>query len=204
MRIIKAGLSRKAPDLVGKAEHVEEKMTGNANFPTPTPSVDELKNARLTLVSAIAAAQNKGLAEVATRNAAATKLAEILTALSRYVNSASGGDVTKAVSSGFELAQRRNPIEQLNAPAKFEGRTATIQGQIDLRWKPVFGARLYFVYMCEGDPAGEGKWQQIGMVSHGRFVAQGLEPLKMYSFRVTPVGRIGEGPVSEIVTARAA
>lgn len=59
--------------------------------------------------------------------------------------------------------------------------------------------RMYFVYMLEN-----GVWKSIGMVSKARFTAAGLITDKQYSFRVAAVGRIGEGPVSQEVTAKAA
>lgn len=200
MQIVKAGLKSAKPDgLVGKSEHIEAQMTGNANFPTPSPKVTDLASARALLVSAIAEAQSGAHAAIATKNAAAKNLAQLLTKMARYVNSVAAGDVEKAVSSGFELAKRPEPIDHLDAPTKFEGRTAAIAGQVDLRWKGVDGARMYFVYMLEN-----GVWKSIGMVSKARFTATGLTTDKQYSFRVAAVGRIGEGPVSQEVTAKAA
>ncbi len=200
MQIIKAGLkSAKPADLVGKSEHIEADMTGNANFPTPSPKVSDLTAARTSLVAAISEAEGGAHAAIATKNAAAKTLAQLLTKMARYVNSVAAGDVAKAVSSGFELAKRPEPIDHLEAPTKFEGRTAAIAGQVDLRWKSVYGARMYFVYMLEN-----GVWKNIGMVSKARFTAAGLTTDKQYSFRVAAVGRIGEGPVSQEVTAKAA
>lgn len=205
MQIVKAGLEKLKPaDLVGKSEHIEGAMTGNANFATPTPSVAQLTAARTALVAAIAAAESGAHAAIASKNAAAKNLATLITKMSRYVNSVAAGDVDKAVSSGFELAKQPDPIDHLNAPTKFEGRTAAIAGQVDLRWKSVYGARVYFVYMSETDPNAGGTWKNIGVSSKGRFVAKGLKTDQFYSFRVTAVGVVGEGPVSEMVTAKAA
>ncbi|MBK7084299.1 MAG: fibronectin type III domain-containing protein [Flavobacteriales bacterium] len=49
-----------------------------------------------------------------------------------------------------------------------------------------------------------GTWEQVGMVSRGRFTVTGLTSGTLYSFRVTAVGRVGEGPLSETVVAKAA
>ena len=55
MQIVKAGLKDAKPaDLVGKSEHIEAEMTGNANFPTPSPKVSDLTAARTALVVAAA------------------------------------------------------------------------------------------------------------------------------------------------------
>ncbi|MBP6696071.1 MAG: fibronectin type III domain-containing protein [Flavobacteriales bacterium] len=204
MEIIKAGLKGlKAPELVGKAAHVLDSMTGNANFATPSPSLAEVTAARAALVTAIAEAESGAHAAIAVKNASAKALARLLTAMSRYVNSAAAGDVAKAVSSGFELAKTPDPIDHLDAPAKFEGSTAAIAGQVDLRWKGVRGARMYQVYMCDTDPA-TGVWKPIGLTSRARFTAAGLITHKLYSFRVAAVGVVGEGALSDVAAAEAA
>ncbi|MBP6390168.1 MAG: fibronectin type III domain-containing protein [Flavobacteriales bacterium] len=202
MEIIKAGLKGlKAPDLVGKTAHVLESMTGNANFANPSPSLADVTAARAALVTAIAEAEGGAHAAIAVKNASAKALARLLTAMSRYVNSAAAGDVEKAVSSGFELAKTPDPVDRLDAPTRFEGRTAAIEGQVDLRWKGVNGGRMYFVYMSRNNG---GTWEQVGMVSRGRFTVTGLTSGTLYSFRVTAVGKVGEGPLSETIVAKAA
>lgn len=205
MKIIKAGLERlKAADLVGKSEHVETKMTGNVNFATPTPSLADVTAARTALAAALKEAQGRATAAIATKNAAAKTLRDLLVKLARYVNSVAGGDVEKAVSSGFELAKSPDPIDKLEAPSKFEAARGTIAGEVDLRWKGVRGGRLYQVYMCEGDPTTSETWTEAGLCSRGRFTVKGLVSDKAYSFRAAALGAVGEGPVSETVMAKAA
>ena len=205
MRIIKAGLDGlKKADLVGKCEHVEGKVTGNVNFATPTPSLASVTAARIALSAALVEAQGGAHAAIATKNEAAKKLSSLLVQLARYVNSVAGGDVDKAVSSGFELAKTPDPIDKLEAPSKFEAARGTIAGQVDLTWKGVRGGRLYQVYICDGDPTTDGKWSIVGMTSKARFTVKGLVTDKNYSFRATALGVVGEGPVSETVTAKAA
>lgn len=205
MRIVKAGLQGlKASDLVDKSAHVEAEMAGNANFATPTPSLTEIAAARTALSAALTAAQSRASAAIATKNATAKTLRSLLVKLARYVNSVAGGDVEKAVTSGFELAKKPDPIDKLEAPSNFEASTGAIAGQVDLRWKGVRGGRLYDVYICDGDPTSTGVWTKAGMTSKARFTVKGLIRHKAYSFRVTALGAVGEGPASEIVTAEAA
>lgn len=205
MRIVKAGLKGlKAPDLVGKSAHVEDEMTGNANFATPSPSLADVTAARAALVSAIAEAQSGAHAAIARKNEAAKELATMLVKLARYVNSVAGGDVDKAVSSGFELAKVPDPIDKLEAPSKFEGATGAIAGEIDLRWKGVRGGRLYAVYVCDGDPTTSNAWTAVGTTTKARLTVKGLITDRKYSFRTAALGVVGEGPVSDVVTAKAA
>ena len=205
MRIIKAGLDGlKKADLVGKSEHVESKMTGNVNFATPTPSLADVTAARIALSTALKEAQGRATAAIATKNEAAKTLSTLLVKLARYVNSVAGGDIDKAVSSGFELAKLPDPIDKLEAPSKFEAARGTIAGQVDLTWKGVRGGRLYQVYICDGDPTTDGKWSIVGMTSKARLTVKSLIRNKAYAFRVAALGVVGEGPVSEIVSAEAA
>jgi len=204
MRIIKAGLTGlKAPNLVAKSAHVEEAMTANANFATPTPSIAELTAARIALTAAIMEAQSGAHAAIATKNEAAKTMARLITALSRYVNSATD-DVTIAVTSGFGLAKKPDPVEQLEAPTNYVGNTGTLAGEIKLRWKGVRGARMYQTYICDGDPSTDGVWRPAGLSSKGRITITGLITDKLYSFKTAALGVVGEGPLSEIATAKAA
>ncbi len=201
MRIVKAGTQNLKPaELVGKSEHVEAEMTGNVSFATPTPSIASITAARIALSAAIKAAEGGAHAAVATKNQAAKNLANMLTKLARYVNSVAAGDVDMAVSSGFELAKLPDPIDKLEAPTRFEGTTGAIAGQVELRWKGVRGARLYQVYICDGDPTTTGTWRHAGMSSKARFTVRGLLNATKYAFRASAIGVIGEGPVSEAVT----
>ena len=204
MKIIKAGLTGlKAANLVAKSAHVEEAMTDNVNFATPTPSIADLTAARLALTAAIIEAQGRASAAITTRNEAAKTMARLITALSRYVNSATD-DVSIAVTSGFSLAKLPDPVEQLDAPTNYVGGRGNLAGEIKLRWKGVRGARMYQTYICEGDPSTDGVWRPAGMSSKGRITITGLITDKLYSFKTAALGVVGEGPLSEIATAKAA
>ena len=110
-------------------------------------------------------------------------------------------EAPERLATAFPRLWRLDPIDHLDAPSKFEGRTATIEGRVDLRWKGVHGGRMYFVYMSKDNGA---TWEQVGMVSQGRHTVTGLASGTLYSFRVSAVGSVGEGPVSETVVAKAA
>ncbi len=60
------------------------------------------------------------------------------------------------------------------------------------------------MYICDGDPTTDGKWSIVGMTSKARLTVKSLIRNKAYAFRVAALGVVGEGPVSEIVSAEAA
>ncbi len=206
MNLIKAGTSDlNAEALIAKAEYVEGMLQGNADFPTPNPSIATVTAAREALVAAVAQAESRATAHVAERNALTKVLRQHLVNLARYVNNVAAGDVSKAVSSGFELAKRPEPSTKLAAPMGFEVRISEFAGCLNLNWKPVEDARMYQVYMCSTDPTDlNAEWTVVTVSSRTRVRISGLTPGKFYSFRVTALGRVGEGPASEVSGRRAA
>jgi hypothetical protein len=205
MKLIKAGTSTlSAEALIGKSEYVEGKMTTNANFPTPNPSIATLTAAREALVAAIAQAESRAMADIAMRNERALVLRNLLVNLARYVNNVAQGDVDIALSSGFELAKKPEPSTTLGVPMKLEVRLSDFEGALNVSWKGVEDARMYQVYMNATDPSDANAWTVVAVSSRTRVRITDLAPGKFYSFRVTALGRIGEGPASEVSGRRAA
>ena len=193
-----------AEQLIALSEYVEGKMTGNPNFTTPNPAIADVTAARELLVTAVAQATSRSFADIAVRNAQTLVLRTLLVNLARYVNNIALGDVDKAVSSGFEPAKKPEPSTHLDAPVKLETRMSAFEGCVDLLWKRVEDARMYQVYINAGDPQDATKWTMSTVSSRTSTRIAGLEPGKFYSFRVTALGRIGEGPASDVVSGRAA
>ena len=64
-------------------------------------------------------------------------------------------------------------------------------------------ARIYWVGICEGDPSSEESWKLQGPFDHCRNIElTGLEPGKLYYFRVKCFGAGSESPWSAIVSLR--
>ena len=120
------------------------------------------------------------------------------------MNSVAGGDLSMALSSGFEEAKGHEPVVELEASQELRGRMSDYTGRVDLRWKTVRGARMYQVYMTAGDPNNAAGREVVGVSSRTTRSASDLDSGKFHSFRVTALGAAGEGPYSEIVTSRAA
>lgn len=205
MNLIKAGTSNlNADKLIALSGYVEGKMKSNPNFPTPNPSLATVTAAREALVVAVEEAKSRAIAATAVRNQLTIELRTLLVNLARYVNNVSAGDVEKAVSSGFEPAKRPEPSTHLEAPTKVEVAMGDYEGSVDLNWKGVKDARMYQVYVGETTADGTIKWT-LGVVgSRTRARINGLVRFKNYSFRVTALGRVGEGPASETVSCHAA
>ena len=147
--LIKADVQRLTPDqLVGKAGHIVDSMTGNASFPTPDPKLSDVTAAQTTLVQAIEDAKSFSRPSIVAKKVAAEVLRDLLANLAAYVNLTAGEDLNAAVSSGYEQAKTPSPII-VEAPTALVARTSTEFGAIDLSWPRVEGVRMYFVYMTE-------------------------------------------------------
>lgn len=201
MQLIKADVGKlKAGEIVDKAAYVLEKMTGNGDFPTPTPALSEISAMAAKLTASAKAAESGAHEAIRNQQLDLKAMRGLLSALAKYVNSASLGDLAKALSSGFEAAKGHEPIVHLEAPENLRTVRNFKKGEISLRWKPVHGARLYRVYT----PNAQGEWTSNEFSSKARITLSALESYKEYAFMVTAVGAAGESAFSGKITAVAA
>lgn len=203
MKLIKANLHNlNATQVAAKADYVVSKMSGNASFPTPTPTMLVLTAAISKLRDFIASANSGAHEAIADRDLQAGVVRKLMATLVEYVNLTSGSDLVMALSSGFEQVRKPEPAI-LGTPENVRSKPSAYKGCVDTGWDRVPGARMYQVEMCEGDPD-KGTWAAVGTSSRASLRAKGLVSGGLYSFRVKALGAAGEGPVSEIVTSRAA
>lgn len=203
-KLIKADVTEMpASDLVGKAGYVLDHLRGNPHFPTPFPTLDAVEEARTRLMNDLREAESFARAAIALKNASADRLRAMLTTLASYVNVASNGDILVAVSSGFEACKKREAVA-LTAPAVFTARRGDYEGSIDLSWRRVPGIRMYNVYMTSGNAADPDGWTCVAHSSRIRCSIRNLRRSGYFSFCVTAVGAAGEGPRSQVSTAKAA
>ena len=204
MRLVKADLHElNAPAMIARGEFIVSKMTGNINFPTPSPALATVTTAIDALGVLISKAVGGAHEDIDARDLALVEVRNMLTALCYYVNYTSGADLGMAITSGFEPVREPAPITLL-APRDFTAFSALgFAGCIELKWRRVAGANLYHTFVCEGDLA-EPKWTLVGSSTRARLRAMDLVPGKLYSFHVVALGASGVGPASEIVSSRAA
>ena len=102
-----------AEDLVAFANTVKTAMTGNANFPTPNPTLAAFGTLITTASTKIAAHNTaKAAAEtaLADRDAALASLRGSFSLLGDYVQNTSGGDATKIESAGMDVRAAAAPV----------------------------------------------------------------------------------------------
>ena len=112
MAIAKVSLSfARATDgnLVIFGDSVIAKMTGNAEYPSPTPSLASVQTSLTALQNALADAKDGGPAKTAAKNAAREVLLNKLRSLALYVQQECGDDLVALLSSGFEANKALTP-----------------------------------------------------------------------------------------------
>lgn len=191
MAILKGGTARLNPrSLVFFTRRLINKMTGNANFPDPDPSLADL-TAKLTEFENLAtAALNGGRAEVYNRNESAKELKAMLRTLADYVSLVAKGNGTLILSSGFDVRSEPEPAPPLTNPRGLEASRSSRSGEVTLDWTTVPNALNYQVEFTTTDPnLPEVNWVQSGVSSKSKYSVDNLSVGQYYWFRVKAYGR---------------
>ena len=190
--------------LLALIRNIVAKMTGNPNFATPAVKLSDMTALADALEAAIEDATNGSRQSKLVRNALMEQGREMLRVQADYVRSVCAGDVVKLDSSGFELAKQREPIGIPGTAKDMQALFTNRRGNVDLRWKSVYGAHGYQVWMTDKDPAIEANWQAIGYTTRVRHTVSDLDSLKAYWFCVSAIGTAGEGAQCDPAIGRAA
>ncbi len=200
MKQVKTGLSRlTVPEKVALAEQLKTKLTGNANFTTPVPTLAQIEAGRVTLnqayVAKVVARLNVNQA-IVDEGAASAALDELITRLAAYVQAQSAGDEAKIVTSGFGVRNAPAPVGLPAQPGNLRAATKGASGTANLSWEPVRGAASYEVQLT-ADPGTEASWQPTATVTKSSALLTDLEPASKCWFRVRAIGAAGAGAWSD-------
>lgn len=199
MSQIKKGLARlNATALVARALFIEQRMTGNAAFPDPIPSLADVAAAREALSAAITDAVDGGRTARAIRNARRADLKLLLDQLAGHVASRAEGNELAILSSGFEVRRRNAPIPELFAPVDLRAAMSMHPGRVDLLWNPVRGAVTYHVQVNRSGPEDANAWDLVAVSTKARASVNGLASAKHAWFRVAAIGTAGLSPWSDV------
>jgi hypothetical protein len=184
------------PELLAYGRKVQTKLQEGATFNPLDGKITMLAGALDALDARIKDVDQK---ETALEQAGAQleqqreTVINILASLGAGVEHLAEGDTTIVLASGFDVQAERAPVGPLGAPQNLRVATADQEGQINVRWSKVHGARAYIV---ECAPESGGEWKQAGVITKASFTLTGLESGKKYRVRVCAVGSAGQGPWS--------
>lgn len=185
-----------------KARQIVTAMTGNPNFATPHPTLAQVTAATDELDAAYSDAQ-------AARQTAMTKtsilrekedaLEGVLRHLAAYIESVGGDDESKILSAGVNLRSANNSTPSLAPPGSLTATEGDHDGEIDLTWDKVKGAKTYVVERS-ADPPSPASWSHEAVALKSSATVNGLASGSRYWFRVAAVLSSGQSGWSDPAT----
>ena len=174
-------------------------MTGNANFPSPTPSLPDYAAVIANLTAKHAAYLSlleQVKAALDDRNAAEALYDAATTQLGAYAEGATGGDLGKLASGGFPTRKIPAPLGPLDEVRNLSVQAGAHEGTLRAKWKPTRGAKSYEVQVCPDPIAPEG-WRSVEPTSNSRYTIGGLNSGTKIWVRVRAIAKGPAGPWSD-------
>lgn len=191
----------KEDELLVAARTIVTAMTGNGNFPNPTPAIEEVEALLDDFSDKLAIARKRGSPEdTAVKDESIPPLISALQKLGYYVNSVADGHTSAILSSGFPTTAQAvgsvvpSPVENVRLS---DGRQT---GQMRLDFNKQDKIRVYeYCYRKVESP--EAAWSDRFSTtsSRGNIIAP-LEPGQLYEVKVRAVNTKGAGDWSQIVS----
>ena len=199
MSLVKLELSKKTnSELVISCENVVTKMTSNANYTTPNPTLAFIAALILAFKTSIENALDGGKALKAIQAQKRKDLLSGMGLLAAYVQFASGGDATKITSSGMGVRNSRTPAVLPDTIINLKAFTGEVFGTVRLLWKAQKGIKSYVIeYSVNPDPSTG--WVHLYVCSSSRFTAANLPKAAKVWIRVAAVNTAGQGGFSDPV-----
>ena len=130
---------------IARAKQIVNALTGNPNFPTPTPALPTISAATVALTTAeadVQAIRQSGKEKTSVRNDKEDVLDKLISQIAAYVESVAGDDAALIQSAGMDVKSALSFATDV--PAQPQSLTPTAgdhDGEIDLSWEPVSGAK---------------------------------------------------------------
>jgi hypothetical protein len=182
-----------------KANAILAAMTGNANFPTPAPTLAELTTAIDEYSAAQSAAKTGDRVDIAIKKQKRESLTTLLHQLGDYVLFASKRDRVIMASSGFSVSREAQPLPPLAKPENLQVLSGANTGELLISIARVPGARAY-QYQYTPDPlTQESVWEtQLNTTIKNTFA--NLLSGTRYWCRVGAIGTEGQLVFSDAVS----
>ena len=188
-------------NLVTKTNQIIASLTGNASYPTPSPTLPVVQTATAAFSTALTAAADGGRTKTAEKNAARSVLLGLLRNLALYVQQHCNDDLPMLLSSGFDAQKEPQPAGVLPAPESVTLTQSPLSGRLDFRGAPVANASAYEGQMTTD--INKDEWKDVGTFTSTRFSLDDLKPGTTYWARSRAIGAAGPGAWSDAVAAMA-
>ncbi len=207
----------KAAAKVEYAKAVVQAMTGNANFPNPSPTLSVITQAANALDAAISLAQDRSTLHISQRNTAQQTLDNLLTQLALYVENAANNDANKILSAGMSVKHGASNPQIPGVPTNLAAANTTNEGEVELKWHAVSKARVYVIEESNDVSAVQSQpvsnpsplsakafivWTQTDITTKTKLLVKGLVSGSKYAFRVYAVSAGGKSSKSAPVVVK--
>jgi hypothetical protein len=173
-----------------------QKMTGNASFATPNPTLAAISAQLTKLEASYLLSQSRAKGTVSQMRTDLKTLVILLKALAAYVEGIANADPDNAVtiiqSAGMVVKKTPN-----RAPKTFTAVVGKSPGSALLNTKAV--SRSTYLYEMTTDPTNAASWVQIAANLTVKFIKTGLTSGTRYYFRVAVVTKGIQGAWSHVL-----
>ena len=171
-------------------QKVQNAMTQNPLFPTPSPSMEVFADALTAYVSQLAKAGSRDANAVAAKNARRAALVALCVQLGYSVSNVANGDVEALVSTGLPLRRKRQTV-MLNPPSNLRISNGKNPGELDLKVDGMKGAVSFGFEYTMDPPTDQSVWVKT-ICTTSRCTIKNLQPGKKYWFRTFVIGSKGQ------------
>ena len=191
--------------LAGIADALEV-HPGYQNLPPDVPNSGKFRDVENRLILGEKAAQYGDSQKKAERDAIRAEGEEIAVALANWavIRYLASKDPSLLANLGIEIkkpATKKAQQASDTAPSNVKATHGKVSGSAVLRCGRVQGYASLEVQYCLGDPTQEASWGLGVHFPHcSHMELTGLEPGKMYHFRVRYLGNNGHGPWSAVIS----
>lgn len=175
------------PALNVKAGSIISEMTGNANFPTPVPTLEVVTSANDAFTLALKNAENGTKEDTVVKNNRKQELIALLKKLADYVQLASNGDEAIIISSGFDVNKKPSTVGPLEKATGLTVSMGTNRGSVVLDCDVVKNATVYLFEYTALPLVADSIWIQKVSTKHKQQI-ENLTSGKEYVFRVAGAG----------------
>ena len=186
-----------------RAKQIWSAMSLNASFPTPIPTVEQMEDIIGTYSNSLITCKSDDRFLIAEKNQRRAVVVENLHLWSYYVLQQSNGDIAKATTSGFSIAQERTPRPPLQKPASLEITPGINPGELFCKGKRVVGATSYLFEFTDHDGMIANSWQNVPATKTKQVISN-LTPGVKYFCRMVALGTNNQLVYSDVTSRVAA
>ena len=187
-------------ELIVFVRNVITQMTGNTQYPNPSPTLAAVTISVNAFETAVHDALDGGKIAIATRNAARAELLSLVRPLAAYVQGHCGADLLLLISSGFDAVRAPSPAGILLPPQNPRLSLTNRSGELLFRFDRVNNASNYSVQTAANVT---GPWEDEDLSTSTRVPIGGLTPGETIWARACANGTAGASEWCAPVSAMA-